>query len=169
MAFDYTAMGVQDGDVRYGNINTALAGQLVDLYYHEIVSATVLTAAVAFGAPVDFNADGTVDGLTDGTAITSFKGIAVRELAREMDVRGVAAVTEYVIGATAAIMRKGHIYVQMASDALVGATIGGSVYTNGGEFYGSANGAATDGLVAIPNATFESVTAAGSIAEVRLA
>ncbi len=41
--------------------------------------------------------------------------------------------------------------------------------TKNGAFYGSANGAATDGLVAITGATFETVAAAGEIAELRLA
>lgn len=165
----YDEMAVQPGNVRYGNIAFAVAGQIVDLYFHEIVSAEVATAAVEFGTPVNAEADGSVTGLTDGTVITGFKGIAVRELAREMDVRGVAGVTKYLVGNVAGIMRKGHIYVQMAADALVGATVGGLVYTKDGAFYGSANGAATDGLVAIPNATFESIAAAGAIAEVRLA
>lgn len=165
----YDKMAVQPGNVRYGNIAFAVAGQIVDLYFHEIVSAPVKTTAVEFGQPVNAESDGTVTPLTDGTAITAFKGIAVRELAREMDVRGADAVTKYEVGAVAGIMRKGHIYVQVAADALVGAAIGGAVYTKGGAFYGSANGAATDGLVAIPDATFETVAAAGGIAEIRLA
>ncbi len=165
----YDGMAIQPGNVRYGNIAFAVAGQIVDLYFHEIVSAKVKTAAIEFGYPVNYEADGTVTFLTDGTAITAFKGIAVRQLAREMDVRGVDAVTKYNVGNVAGIMRKGHVYVKMAADALVGATIGGLVYTKAGAFYGSANGAATDGLVAIPNLTFESVTVAGAIAEIRLA
>lgn len=165
----YDGMAVQSGSVRYGNIAFAVAGQIVDLYFNEVVSAPVKTAAIDFGSPVNFESDGTVTLLTNGTAITGFKGIAVRELAREMDVRGVAAVTKYIVGAVAGIMRKGHIYVKVASDALVGAAIGGLVYTKGGVFYGSANGAATDGLVAIPGATFESVASAGNVAELRLA
>lgn len=165
----YDYMAVQPGNVRYGNIAFAVAGQIVDLYFHEIVSAPVKTAAIDFGTPVAFESDGTVVALTDGTDVSLFKGIAVRELAREMDIRGALAVTKYDVGSVAGIMRKGHIYVQVASDALVGAAIGGAVYTKGGLFYGSANGAATDGLVAIPGATFETVAAAGEIAEVRLA
>lgn len=165
----YDEMAVQPGNVRYGNIAFAVAGQIVDLYFHEIVSAEVKTAEIEFGVPVNAESDGTVTALTDGTAITAFKGIAVRELAREMNVRGATAVTKYKVGAAAGIMRKGHIYVSVAADALVGAAIGGLVYTKGGAFYGSANGAATDGLVAIPGATFESVAVAGAIAEIRLA
>lgn len=165
----YDGMAIQSGSVRYADIDFAVVGQIVDLYFHEIVSAGVATDAIEFGAPVNAEADGTITGLTDGTSVDSFKGIAVRELTREMNQRGYEATTEYEVGAVAAVLRKGHIYVQIASDALVGATIGGAVYTNGGEFYGSSNGAATDGLVAIPNATFESVAAAGSIAELRLA
>lgn len=165
----YDSMAIQPGNVRYGNIAFAVAGQIVDLYFHEIVSAEVATADIEFGVPVNFEADGTVTGLTDGTDITAFKGIAVRQLAREMDVRGAGAVTKYIVGNVAGIMRKGHIYVAVAADALVGATVGGAVYTKDGAFYGSANGAATDGLVAIPGASFETVAAAGSIAEVRLA
>ena len=165
----YDGMAVQPGNVRYGNISFAVAGQIVDLYFHEIVSAEVKTAAINFGTPVNAEADGTVTALTDGTAITAFKGIAVRELAREMDIRGALAVTKYVVGAVAGIMRKGNIYVTVAADALVGATVGGAVFTKGGLFYGSANGAATDGLVALPGITFESVAVAGAIAEIRLA
>lgn len=165
----YDEMAIQPGNVRYGNIAFAVAGQIVDLYFHEIVSAKVKTSELEFGQPVNFNADGTVTVLTDGTVITAFKGIAVRELAREMDVRGYGATTKYEVGNVAAIMRQGHIYVQVAGDALVGATVGGAVYTKGGAFYGSANGAATDGLVAIPGASFETVAVAGEIAEVRLA
>lgn len=165
----YDNMAVQPGSVRYANINSAVAGQIVDMYFHEIVSAEVKTAAIVFGAPVNFEADGSVTALTDGTDVDSFKGIAVRELAREMDVRGATAVTKYNVGDTAGIMRKGHIYVQVAADALVGATVGGAVYTNNGEFYGSANGAATDGLTALPGVTFETVAVAGEIAEIRLA
>lgn len=165
----YDGMAVQPSNVRYGNIAFAVAGQIVDLYFHEIVSAQVKTATIEFGAPVAAEADGTVINLTDGTDVGSFKGIAVRELAREMDVRGSTAVTNYTVGSTAGIMRQGHIYVTIADDALVGATVGGAVYTNGGAFYGSANGAATDGLEAIPGATFETVAAAGAVAEIRLA
>ena len=165
----YDGMAIQPGNVRYGNISFAVAGQIVDLYFHEIVSAKVKTASIEFGQPVNSEADGTVTLLTDGTAITAFKGIAVRQLAREMDVRGYGATTKYEVGNVAGIMRQGHIYVLVAVDALVGAAVGGAVYTKAGAFYGSANGAATDGLVAIPGATFESVTAAGGIAEVRLA
>lgn len=165
----YDGMAVQPADARYGNIGFAVAGQIVDLYFNEIVSASVKTAELEFGVPVNAEADGSITALTDGTAITGFKGIAVRELAREMDVRGSTATTKYTVGATAAVLRKGHIYVQIAADALVGATVGGAVYTKDGAFYGSANGAATDGLVAIPNATFETVAAIGAIAELRLA
>ncbi len=165
----YDKMAIQPGNVRYGNIAFAVAGQIVDLYFHEIVSAKVKTADIEFGYPVNAEADGTVTTLTDGTAITGFKGIAVRELTREMNVRGYDAVTKYSVGAVAGIMRKGHIYVQVASDALVGAAIGGAVYTKAGAFYGSANGAATDGLVAIPGVTFETVAIAGAVAEIRLA
>ena len=165
----YDEMAIQPGNVRYGNISFAVAGQIVDLYFHEIVSAEVATAPIEFGVPVNFEADGTVTALTDGTAITSFKGIAVRELAREMDIRGFGATTKYIVGNVAGIMRKGHIYVQVASDALVGSAVGGAVYTKDGAFYGSANGAATDGLVAIPGLSFETVAVAGAIAEVRLA
>lgn len=165
----YDEMAIQPGNVRYGNIAFAVAGQIVDLYFHEIVSAEVATADIEFGVPVNAEADGTVTLLTDGTAITGFKGIAVRELAREMDIRGFGATTKYLVGNVAGIMRKGHIYVQVAADALVGAAVGGAVYTKGGAFYGSANGAATDGLVAIPGLSFETVAAAGAIAEVRLA
>lgn len=165
----YDEMAIQPGNVRYSNIAFAVAGQIVDLYFHEIVSAEVKTAAIDFGSPVNQESDGSVTGLTDGTAVTGFMGIAVRELAREMDVRGVAGVTKYKVGNVAGIMRKGHIYVQVAADALVGAAIGGAVYTKGGLFYGSANGAATDGLVALTGVTFETVAAAGEIAEIRLA
>lgn len=165
----YDSMAVQPGNVRYGNIVFAVAGQIVDLYFHEIVSAKVKTSDIKFGEPVNFEADGTVTRLTDGTAITAFKGIAVRELTRERDVRGAAGVTKYKVGNVAGIMRKGHIYVHMAGNALVGATVGGAVYTKDGSFYGSADGAAADALVEIPGATFETVAAAGHIAEVRLA
>ena len=165
----YDGMAIQSGSVRYGNIAFAVAGQIVDLYFNEIVSAPVKTADLEFGSPVNFESDGSVTLLTDGTAITAFKGIAVRELAREMDVRGVAGVTKYLVGATAGIIRTGHIYVKVAADALVGAAIGGLVYTKGGVYYGSANGAATDGLVALPGLTFETVATAGNVAEVRLA
>lgn len=165
----YDGMAVQPSDARYGNISFAVAGQIVDLYFHEIVSAKVKTASIEFGAPVLAEADGTVINLTDGTSVTGFKGIAVRELAREMDVRGATGVTKYVVGSVAGIMRQGHIYVAIASDALVGATVGGAVYTNGGAYYGSANGAATDGLALIPGATFETVASAGEVAELRLA
>lgn len=165
----YDGMAVQPGNVRYGNIALAIAGQLVDMYFNEVVSANVKTAAIEFGSPVNFETDGTVTTLTDGTAVTAFKGIAVRELAREMDVRGVLAKTNYAVGATAGIIRKGHVYVQLAADALVGATVGGAVYTKGGLFYGSANGAATDGLVALTGVTFEAVATAGKVVEIRLA
>jgi len=165
----YDGMAVQAGNVRYGNINFAVAGQIVDLYFHEIVSAEVATAAISFGAPVNAEANGTVTLLTDGTDITKFKGIAVRELAREMDVRGHTGISKYAVGTVAGVIRKGHIYAKVADDALVGATVGGAVYTKGGVFYGSDDGAATDALVAIPNATFETVASAGKIAEIRLA
>jgi hypothetical protein len=115
----YDYMAVQPGNVRYGNIAFAVAGQIVDLYFHEIVSAEVKTAAIVFGTPVAYESDGTVVALTDGTDVSAFKGIAVRELAREMNIRGALAVTEYVVGAVAGIMRKGHIYVTIADDALI--------------------------------------------------
>lgn len=165
----YDSMAIQPGNVRYGNIAFAIAGQIVDLYFHEIISAEVETAAINFGTPVNYGTGSMVTELADGTDITGFKGIAVRELAREMDIRGAQAVTKYNVGAVAGIMRKGHIYVALADDSAADAVIGAGVFTNGGLFYGTTAGASADGLVAIPNATYETAGTAGDIVEIRLA
>lgn len=151
----YDGMAIQPSDVRYGNIAFAVAGQIVDLYFHEIVSASV-TEEITFGSVVSQNADGTVS--LGGT----FFGIAVRELAREMDVRGVAAVTKYVLGNTAGVMRKGHIYVTLAG--ATAAAIGGAVYTDGS---GAITAVVSD--TAIAGATFESAGVTGDIVQIRLA
>ncbi len=150
----YDSMAVQPGDVRYGNIPFAVAGQIVDLYWNEIVSASV-TEDIEFGQAVSQNADGTVS--LGGT----FFGIAVRELAREMDVRGVAGVTKYTEGHTAGVMRAGHIYVALAG--ATAAAIGGAVYTDGA---GAITAVGTD--TAIAGATFETAGVTGDIVQIRL-
>lgn len=165
----YDGMAVQPGDVRYGNIPFAVAGQIVDLYFHEIVSKQNIVENILFGAPVSWTALGTVINLVDGTSVANYFGIAVRELAREQDVRGVAGQTQYLAGNTAAIMRKGHIYVEMAADTVTQAKIGQEVFTDGGLFYGSTLGSGALALVALPGVTFESDALGGEIVEIRLA
>lgn len=163
----YDKMAVQPGDVRYGNIPFAVAGQIMDLYFHEIVSREVKDATLDFGAPVIQNADGTISVATDGTAGVLF-GIAVRELTREMDVRGYDGVTKYILGNVAAVMLKGHLYVQLAADSAADTAVEGAVYFSNGMFYGSALGSGAETLVAIPGAKYQSVGTAGDIVEVYL-
>jgi len=98
----------------YAYIAPAVAGQIVDMYFNEIVSKLVEDATgLEFGIAVG---RGTGD---NQVLVAGTFGVSVRELTREMDKRGAGAVTKYIEGNSAAIMRQGHIYVTLAGDAPV--------------------------------------------------
>lgn len=146
----------------YGFIAPAVAGQIVDMYFNEIVSKLVETAAgLEFGVAVG---RGTGD---NQVVLAGTYGISVRELTREMDKRGAGAVTKYVLGNAAAIMRKGHVWVKLDAGSTLGVSPGDAVH------YMPVTGVLVDSTtatsVAIPGATFEGTAAAGELVEVRLA
>lgn len=145
----------------YGYIKPAVAGQLVDMYTNEIVSKKVSDAAgLLFGIAVDRDGD---LGVAAGSA--GF-GISVRELTREADVRGTGAITKYNQYNSAAILRKGHVYVELgtaaggvaAGDVVAALTADGTIVKTG-----------TALAVDITGATFESAAVTGDVVEIRLA
>lgn len=144
----------------YGFIAPAVAGQIVDMYFNEIVSKLVETATgLGFGIAVG---RGTGD---NQCVVGGALGISVRELTREMDQRGAAAVTKYILGNAAAIMRKGHLYVTLGGDDAVDAGDGlGYIAATGVICAASATGA-----TAVSNWYAESTGVVGDIIEIRLA
>lgn len=146
----------------YAYISTAVAGQLVDMYFNEVVSMIIEeTDGVEFGKALVRGTNANQVSLGVGTF-----GIAVRELTREMDQRGSAAVTKYNDGNGAAVMRKGHIYVELDATSAASAVAGGQVAALAdGSIVTSGTTDATD----ISGATFEAAADAGDIVEIRLA
>lgn len=145
----------------YGYIKSAVAGQLVDMYTNEIVSKLIEdVAGCAFGKAV---VRGTADNQVK-LGVGSF-GIAVRELTREADKRGTGAATTYLYGNSAAILRKGHINVELGTAA--GGVSAGDVVAALPDGTIVKTGTAT--AVDIAGATFEEAGATGDIVEIRLA
>lgn len=144
----------------YGFIAPAVAGQIVDMYFNEIVSKLVETAdGLEFGVAVG---RGTGD---NQIVLGGDFGISVRELTREMDQRGAGAITKYILGNSAAVMRKGHVWALLAGGALgcVPGTVLGYVAADG------TIGVGTDAAVtAVTNWIAESTAAVGELVEVRL-
>lgn len=149
-------MSVQD---TYGYIKLAVAGQLVDMYFNEVVSMILDEADGAdFGAAVVRASESEVS-----LGIGSF-GILVKELTREADARGAGAVTKYLDNNAVAVLRKGHIWVELGGSTSV---------TAGTQVAALATGVICDtGEVSstdIPGATFETDGAVGDIVQVRIA
>lgn len=145
----------------YGLIAKAVAGQLRDTYFNEIVSRLVEDATgMEFGKAV-------VRGTGDDQCklgVGSF-GIAVRELSREMDKRGAGAVTKYNLNSSAAILRQGHIYVELITAAAPVAAGDDVAAMANGDIVASGTASSTD----IAGATFEAAASAGDVVEIRLA
>ncbi len=145
----------------YGYITKLVAGQLIDMYFNEVVSKKVEDAdGIAFGKAV-------VRGTSEdqvALGVGSF-GISVRELTREADKRGVGAATQYDQYAAAAILRKGHVAVELVT-AASGVSAGDTVAAMAnGDIVASGTTSSTD----IAGATFEKDAVAGDVVEIRLA
>lgn len=145
----------------YGLIVKAVAGQLVDMYFNEVVSKLVEDAAgMNFGKAV---VQGTADEQVK-LGIGSF-GICVRELTREADSRGTGATTKYLQNNAAAVMRQGHIYVELITAAAPVSPGDAVAALANGDIVATGTALSTD----ITGATFEASAAAGDIVEIRLA
>lgn len=133
----------------------AFEGMVADMSNAVIVSKTA-EAAIGFGKAVARGDDSNTARVTE-TGDTEILGIAVRSQATEPTTTG-----EYPAKDTAAIMRKGPIWVK------AGATVaeGDSVYVtvNGGAF----TGASGTGKVQIAGATFETAGAANDLVRVHI-
>lgn len=145
----------------YGLIRKAVAGQLEDMYFNEVVSKTIEDALGAdFGKAV-------IQGTADENVklgIGTF-GITVRELTREADKRGTGATTKYLQYNSAAILRKGHVYVELVTAAAPVSPGDAVAALANGDIVATGTAASTD----IAGATFEASAVAGDVVEIRIA
>lgn len=145
----------------YGLIKKAVAGQLEDMYFNEVVSKTVEDALGAdFGKAV-------VQGTADENVklgIGTF-GILVRELTREADKRGTGAATKYNQYSSAAVLRKGHVYVELVTAAAPVSPGDAVAALANGDIVATGTASSTD----IAGATFEASAVAGDVVEIRIA
>lgn len=146
----------------YGLIAKATEGQLVDMYFNEVVSRLIEdSAGIGFGKAV---VRGTDADRQVKAGVGSF-GITVRELTREMDKRGAGAVTKYIQNNAAAILRKGNVYIKLVTAATAVAAGDTVAALPNGDIVKSGTATAVD----IAGATFEAAASEGDIVEIRLA
>lgn len=151
-------MGIQD--TYSENIRTAVAGQIANTEPVTLISRTVETVAgIGFGAVVQQGAadDGCKSDLTGMTADT-YLGITVRERSVRPETPSLFARYE-----SARIMRKGVLWVMTDGAVAAGNDVTVTLATGG---LGTAAVAA--GIVAIPNARWDSSTTGAGLAKVRL-
>ena len=93
-------------------------GQIGDIGPSDIVSKCVQTAAIGFGIAVS---RGTLDNQITKGGDNTFFGVTVRSLDRE-GTANTGAIT-YAVGETAAVMRKGYIWLTLTTNAAVGSDL----------------------------------------------
>lgn len=148
------------------NIRPALAGQIANMEPVDLISRTVADAAgIGFGKVVqEAAADGSKDGQCTADLDTAdmdaykFLGITVRERSVRPETPNAFAQYE-----SARIMRKGVIWVEVAGAVSAGQDVTVTLAT--GVLGTAAVGA---GVVAIPNARWESSTSGAGLAKLRL-
>lgn len=148
------------------NIRPALAGQIANMEPVDLISRTVAdVAGIGFGKVVqEAAADGSKDGQCTADLDTAdmdaykFLGITVRERSVRPETPNAFAQYE-----SARIMRKGVIWVEVAGAVKAGEDVTVTLAT--GVLGTAAVGA---GVVAIPNARWESSTSGAGLAKLRL-
>lgn len=144
------------------NIRAAVAGQRANMEPVDLISRSVAdVAGIGFGKVVQQGAtDGACTADLDTTDMDAYRflGITMRE-------RGVTAENPngWAQGESALIMRKGVIWVEVAGAVVAGTDVTVTLAT--GVLGSAAVGA---GVVAIPNARWESSTSGAGLAKVRL-
>lgn len=142
------------------NIRPAVAGQRANMEPVDLLSRTVEDAAgVGFGKIVqqgaaDNGCTGDLTGMTDQT----FLGITVRDRSVRVETPNLFAENE-----SAQIMRKGVIWVEVDA-AVTPASVPTVTLATGA----IGDAAVAAGIVAIPNARFETSTTAAGLAQLRL-
>lgn len=139
----------------YGDMAAAVAGQIAEMGLTNVISRTVETAVIPFGAVAT---QGSTDNAVRpaGAGRTIFRGIAVRD--RSVDA---TSVDQYPVGSTGGFVEKGVVWV------VAGETITAGVPA----YWVEATGAIVDtasGNLAIPNAIFDSAAANGALVKLRL-
>lgn len=148
------------------NIRPAVAGQIANMEDAVLISRTVADAAgVGFGKVVqEAAADGTKDGQCTGdlntAAMDAFKFLGVTVYERSVRPETPTKDGQYE---SARIMRKGVAWVEVASAVVAGTDVTVTLAT--GVLGSAAVGA---GVVAIPNARWDSSTAGAGLAKLRL-